>query len=230
MATRRIRLDLTRSLASLVMLANLFFFCSYAQAAKVTLAWNASTSSGVAGYQISYGRTSSSYATHVDVGNQTSYTLTGLNDRTTYYFAAKAYNSGKTTFSAFSNEVSTTTASTPTASFTATPTSGTAPLTVTFTDASTGSITARSWNFGDGTTSTAMSAAKTYTNPGSYTVTLTVTGPGGSNTATKSISAIAAPPVANFTATPTSGTAPLAVTFIDTSTGSYDYGPVLELR
>jgi hypothetical protein len=93
MATRRIRLDLTRSLASLVMLANLFFSCSsYAQAAKVTLAWNASTSSGVADYQISYGQTSGSYATHVDVGNQTSYTLTGLNDGTTYYFAAKAYN------------------------------------------------------------------------------------------------------------------------------------------
>jgi len=52
MSTRRIRLDLTSSLASLVMLANLFFFCSsYAQAGQVTLAWDASTSPGVAGYE-----------------------------------------------------------------------------------------------------------------------------------------------------------------------------------
>ncbi|MGH9891650.1 MAG: PKD domain-containing protein, partial [bacterium] len=158
MSTRRIHLDLTRSLASLVMLSNLFFFCSsYAQAAgQVTLAWDASTSSGVAGYEINYGQTSGSYATQVDVGNQTNYTVTGLNDGETYYFAAKAYDSGKTTFSVLSNEVSATIPSpptVPTAGFNANPTSGTAPLTVTFTDTSTGNITTWSWSFGDGTTS-----------------------------------------------------------------------------
>ncbi|MGH8589734.1 MAG: PKD domain-containing protein, partial [Gammaproteobacteria bacterium] len=224
MSTRRIRLDLTRSLASLVMLANLFFFCSsFAQAGQVTLAWDASTSSGVAGYEINYGQTSGSYATQVDVGNQTSYTVTGLNDGATYYFAAKAYNSGKTIWSALSNQVSATIPSTPavpTAGFNANPTSGTAPLTVTFTDTSTGNITTWSWNFGDGTTSTAKNAAKTYTNPGSYTVGLTVTGPGGSNTATRTISVATAAPVANFTATPISGTAPLAVSFTNGSTGT----------
>jgi len=100
MSTRRIRLDLTRSLASLVMLANLFFLCSsYAQAGQVTLAWDASTNSGVTGYEINYGQTSGSYATQVDAGNQTSYTVTDLNDGATYYFAAKAYNNGKTTWS-----------------------------------------------------------------------------------------------------------------------------------
>ncbi|MGQ0591683.1 MAG: LamG-like jellyroll fold domain-containing protein [Gammaproteobacteria bacterium] len=203
------------------MLANLFFFCSsYAQAGQVTLAWDASTSSGVAGYEINYGPTSGSYVTQVDVGNQTSHTVTGLNDGATYYFAAKAYNSGKTTFSGFSNEVSTTTASAPTASFTANPTSGTAPLTVTFTDNSTGNITTWSWNFGDGTTSAAKNAAKTYTNPGSYTVGLTVTGPAGTNTATRTISVATAAPVANFTATPISGSAPLAVTFTNGSSGT----------
>jgi len=66
MSTRRIRLDLTRSLASLVTLANLFFLCSsYAQAGQVTLAWDASTSSGVAGYEINYLQTSGSYASQV---------------------------------------------------------------------------------------------------------------------------------------------------------------------
>jgi PKD repeat protein len=224
MSTRRIRLDLTSSLASLVMLANLFFFCSsYAQAGQVTLAWDASSSSGVAGYEINYGQTSGSYASRIDVGNQTSYTVTGLNDGAIYYFATKAYNSGKTTWSGFSNQVSATIPSpptVPTAGFNANPTSGTAPLTVTFTDTSIGNITTWSWNFGDGTTSTAKNAAKTYTNPGSYTVGLTVTGPAGSNTATRTISVATAAPVANFTATPVSGTAPLAVTFTNGSTGN----------
>lgn len=108
----------------------------------------------------------------------------------------------------------------PTAGFTAAPTSGTAPLAVTFIGASTGTIASQSWNFGDGTTSTATDAAKSYTNPGTYPVTLTVTGPGGSDAATTTISATAAAPVANFTATPTSGVAPLAVDFTDTSTGT----------
>jgi PKD repeat protein len=168
MSTRRIRLDLTRSLTSLVMLANLFFFCSSnAQAGQVALAWDASTSPGVAGYEINYGQASGSYSTQVDVGNKTGYTLAGLNAGATYYFAAKAYNNGKTTWSGFSNQINATIPSPPTAGFNANPTSGTAPLTVTFTDTSTGNITTWSWNFGDGTTSTAKNAAKTYTNPGS---------------------------------------------------------------
>ena len=224
MSTRRIRLDVTSSLASLVMLTNLFFFCSsYAQAGQVTLAWDASSSSGVAGYEINYGQTSGSYTSRIDVGNQTSYTVTGLNDGAIYYFSAKAYNSGKTTWSGFSNQVSATIPSpptAPTAGFNANPTSGTAPLTVTFTDTSSGNITSWSWNFGDGTTGTAKNAAKTYTNPGSYTVGLTVTGPAGSSTASRTISVATAAPVANFTAMPISGTAPLAATFTNGSSGT----------
>ena len=64
-------------------------------------------------------------------------------------------------------------------------------LTVSFTDTSTdsnGSIASRSWNFGDGTTSTAANPSKTYTAAGTYTVTLTVTDNGGaSNTTTRSV-------------------------------------------
>jgi PKD repeat protein len=69
------------------------------------------------------------------------------------------------------------------ADFTAIPTSGDAygaiELVVDFTDASTGPVTGRSWDFGDGIgTSTETNPTYTYADPGVYTVTLTVTGPG----------------------------------------------------
>jgi subtilisin family serine protease len=73
----------------------------------------------------------------------------------------------------------------PVAAFTGTPTSGTAPLTVNFTDQSTGSPTSWSWDFGDLGTSTAQNPAHTYTNPGTYTVSLTATNSVGSDNETK---------------------------------------------
>ena len=112
----------------------------------------------------------------------------------------------------------------PVASFTGTPTSGTAPLTVNFTDASTGSPTSWSWTFGDGGTSTAQNPSRTYTAAGTYTVALTVANAAGNNTLTRTgyitVTAAGSAPVASFTGTPTTGTAPLAVTFTDASTGS----------
>lgn len=75
---------------------------------------------------------------------------------------------------------------TPVANFTATPTSGTAPLNVQFTDTSTGNPTSWSWNFGDGTAaSTARNPSHAYANPGTYTVTLTATNSLGSDAETK---------------------------------------------
>lgn len=76
----------------------------------------------------------------------------------------------------------------PSASFTATPTAGVAPLTVNFNDASTGGpITVWSWNFGDNSSAivTTTSVSHTYTTAGDFTVTETVSGPGGSNTGTR---------------------------------------------
>jgi PKD repeat protein len=110
----------------------------------------------------------------------------------------------------------------PSASFTGNPTSGVAPLTVT--DTSTGSITNWSWSFGDsGTTNLATnSVLYTYNTAGVYTVTEIVSGSGGSSTNTKAgyITVLTPPPVASFTGSPTSGVAPLAVTFTDTSSGT----------
>ncbi|WP_190285743.1 proprotein convertase P-domain-containing protein [Montanilutibacter psychrotolerans] len=65
-------------------------------------------------------------------------------------------------------------------------------LSVAFTDSSTdsdGTIASRSWNFGDGTTSTATNPSKTYSAAGTYTVTLTVTDDdGATNTKSQSVS------------------------------------------
>ena len=73
---------------------------------------------------------------------------------------------------------------TPTALFSASPTSEVEPLPVSFTDQSTGDITSWSWSFGDGETSVEQNPTYTYTTAGTYTVSLTVTGPGGSDTKT----------------------------------------------
>jgi PKD repeat protein len=83
------------------------------------------------------------------------------------------------------------------ASFTANPTSGDAPLTVQFTDTSTGGPTSWSWNFGDGTTATTQNPSHSYANAGSYSVTLTVSNSTGSNTSnptTITVSSSSPPP------------------------------------
>jgi PKD repeat protein len=76
--------------------------------------------------------------------------------------------------------------SAPVASFTASPTSGPAPLSVQFTDSSTGTPTSWSWAFGDGSTATEQNPLHRYLAAGTYTVTLTVANGAGSNTLTKS--------------------------------------------
>jgi PKD repeat protein len=73
----------------------------------------------------------------------------------------------------------------PVADFVGTPTSGTAPLTVDFTDLSTNSPTSWYWTFGDGGTSTNQDPSYEYTSAGTYTVTLTATNAFGSDDETK---------------------------------------------
>jgi PKD repeat protein len=121
----------------------------------------------------------------------------------------------------------------PTADFVADPTTGEAPLDVSFADQSTGTITGWSWDFGDGGTSTAKNPSHTY-DVGTYTVALTVANDVGSDTETKTRYIIVTeqaqlPPVAGFSASPTSGNAPLTVNFTDSSTEnptswSWDFG------
>jgi PKD repeat protein len=73
----------------------------------------------------------------------------------------------------------------PQAEFNATGSVGDAPLTVVFTDASLGSVTAWAWDFGDGTGSSQRNPVHTYTGIDTYSVTLTVSGPEGDDQRTR---------------------------------------------
>jgi hypothetical protein len=79
-----------------------------AQAAEVTLTWDASTDNAVVGYKIHYGTSSGTYQTIIDAGNVTTLTVYSLADGTTYYFAATAYDANGNE-SGFSTEVTHTT-------------------------------------------------------------------------------------------------------------------------
>jgi Concanavalin A-like lectin/glucanases superfamily/Fibronectin type III domain len=80
-------------------------------AAQVRLAWDAATG-GPSGYKLYYGQTSGSYQSAIDVGLQTSYTVSGLADGQRYYFSVTAYNAARSETN-HSNEVTTVTASSP---------------------------------------------------------------------------------------------------------------------
>lgn len=78
-------------------------------AGNVNLAWD--PVANATGYRLHYGTSSGNYSSSVDAKNQTTVTVFGLTDGTTYFFAVKAYNSATT--SNFSNEVSAVPASSP---------------------------------------------------------------------------------------------------------------------
>jgi PKD repeat protein len=190
MIVRQDRLALISTLVFLVLTT------AALHAASVQLSWTAPTTNAngtaltdLAGYKVYYGTSSRQYTSPVTIGNQTSYTLSGLTSGQRYYISVTARDTSGNE-STFSNEVnivapSEPTSGAPVASFQASPTVGSAPLQVTFTDTSTGSITSWSWTFGTGATSTTRNPTYTYQTPGTYTVSLTVTGSGGSNTVTR---------------------------------------------
>ncbi len=165
---------------------------------------------------------------------ETSFLRNGLNlvEGQTYYVSVKARNSGGLWSEAgVSTGVMAGSGTCPSADFAADPVSGESPLTVSFTDSSTGDITAWLWDFGDGITDTQPSPMHVYEGTRVYTVTLLVSGPGGSDLEIKPgyITATPGQLTADFTAYPQNGNVPLTVTFTDTSTGNitdwlWDFG------
>ena len=154
-------------------------FAADAAAGQATLTWNPNTESDLAGYKLHYGASSGNYTVHLDVHNVTTYTVTGLTDGQTYYFAATAYDSAGSE-SGYSNQVSytvpaaangaPTTPATPTG-----PSSAAVNAAATFstsaTDPNNDTLTYR-YDWGGGVIGSwgTASQSHTWTAPGSYTV------------------------------------------------------------
>jgi len=127
-----------------------------------------------------------------------------------YNYRVRAFNGGG--YSAYSNTATISIVGDnppPTAIMSAIPSSGTAPLTVTFdgsqsTDSFGGTITSWAWAFGDGTFGTGVTTTHLYSAPGTYTATLTVTDNGSASNSTTALIVVNAPPLpsapANLTA------------------------------
>lgn len=186
-------------------------------AAQVNLNWS-DNSGNEDGFRIERKTASTTYAEIATTAANTQ-TCSDLSASpgTAYTYRVRAYNNIAN--SGYSNEASATTPCDVNAAFAANLTSGCAPLSVSFTDQSTGPINSWSWNFGNGATSTTQHPAQVFSTPGTYTITLTVASAFCNDVETKtSYITVTGPPTAAFTATPLSGNAPLTVNFTNQST------------
>ena len=210
-----------------------------ARCADLGLAWDPVVDDRVAFYEVHWGIEAGQYQaskTTETVGT----TVTGLDEGETYYFAARACDENAALCSEFSEEISTTVDyATPQADFSASTSSGVAPLAIDWTDLSTGTITSYQWDFGDGHVSSEASPAHVYMEPGTYAVTLIASGPGGSTSKVYPHAIVVTgdspnfpqqePPVASFTESADWGLAPLSVSFTSLSSGEileyqWDFG------
>lgn len=205
----------------------------------ITLSWAANPENDVVGYKVYYdvddtypyaGTGADQGDSPIDVGNAYNFALTGL-PAGTYHLSVTAYDTSADgahdqtdgNESWFAVDATGTMGESPLAEFSATPTSGIAPLPVNFTNESTGLYDTCEWDFGDGSTSSNCgNPTHTYTTAGVVTVTLTVNGELGSNTRTRtSYISVYMPVQADFIGLPTSGSSPLKVNFTNQSTGDY---------
>jgi beta propeller repeat protein len=105
------------------------------------------------------------------------------------------------------------------ANFSTNVTSGNAPLSISFKDASTGAPKFWNWDFGDGQNSTDQNPTHTYYLGGNYTAALTVTNEYCQNTKMSEINVSVQKLIADFSGVPTFGKPPLEVKFSDYSKG-----------
>lgn len=175
------------------------FFVTVASAGDITLAWDANIESDLAGYFIYY-RTDFMGPPDGGTGAQEGdspilillealtdpdypeYTIHGLTDTDTYFLVATAYDT-EDYESGYSNEVyqlcSNPSPPAVNAEFTASPTSGYKPLSVSFTDQSTNEINTWSWEFSDLGRSDQQNPSHVFEGVGSHAVRLIITGPDG---------------------------------------------------
>jgi PKD repeat protein len=118
----------------------------------------------------------------------------------------------------------------PVAAFSQSGTGGCAPVTIDFTNESTGSVSGWSWDFGDAATDTAANPSHTYLLAGTYDVRLIATGYGSADTLTVPAAVVVgAVATASFTVSDSLVTAGVPVTFTSTATGgptawAWDFG------
>ena len=88
--------SLFRSLSALTYLIalalSLLVFCQNAHPAQITMTWDPNNEPDLAGYKVYYGSSSRNYEVFADVGNQTTCTLSDLEEGQTFYLAATAYD------------------------------------------------------------------------------------------------------------------------------------------
>ena len=145
---------------SFVVLLSILFCASTAYAVDITLEWIGSA--GADGYRLFYREEGQSYTYNLPdwEGATTTATIYGLDDNSTYHFVARAFNqygesgdSNEETYDGLNQP--------PTASFAASPTTGDAPLSVSFNASGStdpdGTIVSYSWVFSDGGSATGVS-------------------------------------------------------------------------
>jgi PKD repeat protein len=213
-----------------VLLGFLMLAAVRAFAGGVTLAWDPVINPSLVGYMVHYGPAAGNYPSSIDVGNTSTYLVSNLTDGSSYHFAVTTYDAAQAQ-SGFSNDVSATVpSSVPVAQFSASATSGPAPLTVNFSNTSTGSISTYAWTFGDTTTGSTQNPSHVYSSAGVYTVGLTVAGPGGSNAIAKTnyitVSATSQPTTTVVSSSANPSVVGASVTFTATVTGMAPTGGV----
>lgn len=183
-------------------------------------AFSANTTSGCAPLSVQFNNLSSSNATawawsfpggSPSTSNQQNPTVTYASPGT-YSVTLIAANSAGSDTTTLNNYI--TANAGPTAGFTSSVNS----FDVSFTNTST-NATSYAWTFGDGGSSTNANPTHTYSADGTYTVSMTATGPCGTNTFSQDV-VISSIPVAGFNAQQTSGCAPLSVQFQDQSSSN----------
>lgn len=84
---------------SLLQLSRVWILCATAlfcarigTAAEMTILWDAPTDPAIVGFSVMYGTQSGAYSQRLNVGVQTSATISNLSDGVTYYFAVRSVN------------------------------------------------------------------------------------------------------------------------------------------
>jgi len=225
-----------KSLPFIILLAICTAFPAYAVQRNLEITWNLPTDTGVTpeGYRL-YLEGHNSPVCSVEESGATSMRCSLDLTGNSAVFTLTSY--AGTTESPHSARFEYTFQSTPLAAvFSTNPSSGQAPLPVTFDGtSSTGDITSYAWNFGDGSGTTGQTVQHEYTNAGNYTARLTITdNQGNSESATANITVTKATahnhsPVASIVVNPGNGQSPLTVQF-DASGSSDQDGDALTYR